>query len=148
MVLLLIIFTVVLLIFELLTQSVWALCLSIGCVGGIITALLGVPIVWESVIVGLVSMIALCFIMPQIKIWLRRHADAKGGEARTGMDALLGRRCIVTQEIKPGMMGRVQIDGDSWQAVTNMSDTIIRRGAEAIVIAYNSIIITVTPYNS
>lgn len=138
----------VLLVFELLTQSVWALCVAIGCVGGIVAALLGIAPVWQYVAVGIVSVAALFIIMPPVKRWLRRRADAQGISARTGMDALLGRRGIVTHEIKPGGMGRVRIDGDNWQAVAPGVDTVVPRGSEAIVTSYDSIIITVTPLKS
>lgn len=143
-----IIVAAVLLVFELLTQCVWALCVAIGCVGGIVAALMGIAPEWQYVTVGIVTVIALFLVMPPIKRWLRRRADAEGISARTGMDALLGRRGIVTHEIKPGGMGRVQIDGDSWQAVAPGTDTVIPRGTEAVVTSYDSIIITVTPLKS
>lgn len=66
-----------------------------------------------------------------------------GREARTGMDALLGRKAVVTNEIRPGDTGRVRIDGDNWQAVAPGVNFTIHKGTETVVTAYDSIILTV-----
>jgi membrane protein implicated in regulation of membrane protease activity len=60
------------------------------------------------------------------------------------MDALLGRRATVTQEIKPGELGRARIDGDNWQVRAPGIHTTITRGEEVIVNSYDSIILNVS----
>ncbi len=136
---------IVLLILELLTQTVWSLCAAIGCAGGALALLLGFDPLVQYIVAGVVTVASLFLVMPPLKRFLHKRADKDGISARTGMDALLGRRGTVTQEIKPGHMGRVRIDGDSWQAVAPGTDTVIPRGTEAVVTSYNSIIITVQP---
>jgi membrane protein implicated in regulation of membrane protease activity len=57
-------------------------------------------------------------------------------------DALLGRTGRVTEEIKAGNSGYVQIDGDMWKAVSQ-SDCDIPVGETVRVIGRESTIITV-----
>jgi membrane protein implicated in regulation of membrane protease activity len=80
-----------------------------------------------------------------VKRWHERQISKEGGAALTGMDALIGRKAIVTEDVRPGEKGRARIDGDVWQVVAPGVDSIISRGAEVTVTAYNSIILTVAP---
>lgn len=75
--------------------------------------------------------------VPQIHNARTAHA------ARTGMDALLGRRAIVTETVRPGSLGRARIDGDNWQVQAPSEPMAIPVGAEVIVTGYDSIILTV-----
>ena len=69
----------------------------------------------------------------------------RGYDSRTGMDALLGRKAVVTHEIRPGELGRARIDGDNWQVRAPGVRTVIRHGEEVSVTGYDSIILTVEP---
>lgn len=132
---------------EVLTQMVWTLCLAIGCMAGLIASLCGVDPAWQIALTGLVSIIAYFALVPLLKKWQRRNESATRHEARTGMDALLGRRGTVTSEIKPGEMGRIRIDGDNWQAKAPGAARVINRGETVVVDDYDSIILTVQPEN-
>ncbi len=134
-----------LLIFEVFTQMFWTLCLSIGCLGGLLGNLLGVGTAWELIIMAVVSILAYALLAPVFQRWHDRQMAKNGRKDRTGMDALLGRRATVTQEIKPGETGRARIDGDNWQVVAPGVAETIRKGAEVTVEGYNSIILTVSP---
>lgn len=134
----------VLLIVEVLTQTMWSLCLSAGCVAAMIAALSGLDAGWQSAILIAGSLIAYLVLIP---LFRRRHGHAKTGDPRTGMDALLGRRAIVTHEIKPGECGRARIDGDSWQVRAPGADRAIARGSEVTVTGYDSIILDVAAGN-
>ena len=133
----------ILLILEVLTQTMWLLCMAIGCAGALIAALCGASAVWQVIALAGCSVLAFLFIMP----WFRKlhiAATAKEGRnSRTGMEALLGRRAIVTHEIKPGQPGRARIDGDNWQVVAPRHTEIIPRGQEVVVTGYDSIILEV-----
>lgn len=59
------------------------------------------------------------------------------------MDALLGRHGTVTEEIRPGKLGRVRIDGDNWQARLESPKAGAKRGDTVVVASYDSIILTV-----
>lgn len=131
---------------EVLTQMVWTLCLAIGCLASALSALLGADVALQISIAGVVSVIAYLALKPWFEKWQKKAADRNRHAARTGMDALLGRRGTVTDEIKPGKMGRIRIDGDNWQARSD-TDRTIPAGTTVKVTAYDSIILTVTPIN-
>ena len=133
-----------LLIIEGFTQMFWTLCLSIGCLGALVGNLLGVGTAWELIILAVVSFIAYAFLAPVFERWHQRQLAKSGRSDRTGMDALLGRKAVVTAEIKPGEMGRARIDGDSWQVVAPGAGETIRKGSEVTVEGYDSIILTVS----
>lgn len=131
-------------IIEVLSQMVWTLCLAIGCLAALAAACCGVATEWQLIVLALVTVAAYVILVPFIKRWHKRQVARNGRAARTGMDALLGRRAIVTQEILPGETGRARIDGDSWQVVVPGVAVAIPCGAEVIVTDYDSIILTAT----
>lgn len=131
---------VLLLITEVLTQMMWALCLTIGAAAAIICSLLGVDFIWQAVCVAGVGVVAYILLLPSFK---RRLAAKNPHAARTGMDALLGRKATVTHPIAPDSLGRVRIDGDNWQVKAPGITETIPVGAEVRVTAYDSIILTV-----
>ena len=133
-----------LLIIEVFTQMFWTLCLAIGCIGGLVGELCGVGTAWELIILAVVSFIAYAALAPVFQRWHDRQLKKAGRSDRTGMEALLGRRAVVTQEIKPGEMGRARIDGDSWQVVAPGCQDSVKKGQEVVVEGYNSIILTVS----
>ncbi|MCM1318870.1 MAG: NfeD family protein [Muribaculaceae bacterium] len=137
-----IIVAIVLAIVEVLTQMMWALCLTIGALGAMICSLCDVPIAWQIVVLAVLAIIAYAALLPFFKRW---HNKSDRRQIRTGMDALLGRRAIVTQAIEPERMGRVRIDGDNWQVKAPGVSDIIPVGDEVVVNAYESNILTVEP---
>lgn len=134
----------VLVIAEVLTQMIWTLCFAVGCVGALVASLLGVDIIWQIVTMAAVSVLAFLWLMPVFKRWHERSNKRDSRDDRTGMDALLGRRAVVTEEIEPGKLGRARIDGDNWQVCSSSVETI-KRGAEVVVTSYDSIILHVQP---
>lgn len=138
-----IIVAVVLLLGELLTQSIWMLCVAAGCVAGLAGALCGIDPAWQIGLTAVASVIAYFALMPWFKrrIYMKQSRDLQN--ARTGMDALLGRRATVTHEIKPGELGRARIDGDNWQVKAIGETDVIHRGEEVVVNGYDSIILSV-----
>lgn len=134
-----------LVVVEVLTQMVWTMCLAVGCVASAVAAFFGVEAAWQISIAGIVAVVAYLAFKPLFEKWQRKACERNRHASRTGMDALLGRRGIVTEEIKPGKMGRVRIDGDNWQALAPGCSRTIVRGREVAVEAYDSIILTVSP---
>lgn len=125
---------------EVLTQMMWALCLTTGALGAMTTALCGGDLVWQVTVMTAASLATYLLLLPWIN---RRHARPAARESRTGMDALLGRRATVTHEIRPGHLGRARIDGDNWQVRSPGTDHVIPAGSEVTVTSYDSIILTV-----
>lgn len=131
-----------LVVIEVMTQMMWALCLSLGALGAMVCALCGLDPAWQSAAVALLSAVAYVALLPLFKRW---HARTSAREARTGMDALLGRRATVVHAIHPGRLGRARIDGDNWQVQAPGVSEVIAAGSEVVVTDYDSIILTVAP---
>lgn len=130
-----------LLITEVLTQMMWALCLTVGAVAAMALSLLDVGLAWQVTALLAVGLGTYAAILPRFRRW---HAKAAEHRARTGMEALLGRRAVVTEAIRPGRLGRARIDGDNWQVQAPGIDLEIPAGAEVSVTDYDSIILTVS----
>ena len=79
----------------------------------------------------------LIFVQPVALRWLHK---GRTPTSASNADALLGRTGRVTEAIKAGNSGYVQIDGDLWKAV---SETDIPEGTSVRVIGRESTIITV-----
>ncbi|MDO4319483.1 MAG: NfeD family protein [Bacteroidales bacterium] len=134
------IFAALLICVEVLTQMMATLCLAIGCLAASVTLWAGGDLLWQIVVLATVSLLAYIALMP---LFVRRHDKCITHADRTGMDALLGRRAIVTHQIKPGEQGRARIDGDNWLVVAPGCDSLIKAGDEVVVTGYDSIILTV-----
>lgn len=132
----------VLLIVEVLTQMMWALCLTIGALCALVGSLSGLELPGQLVVMIIGGIIAYVALLPVFKRW---HARKSERTARTGMDALLGRRAVVTHAIHPESLGRARIDGDNWQVRSPGYSNEIPAGTEVVVTAYDSIILTVEP---
>jgi len=135
------IIAVVLLIVEVLTQMMWALCLGIGAIAAMLCSLFGVPGPWPVACLFGTALGTYAAVLPYIK---RRHARTSARQARTGMDALVGRRAIITEAVSPGKTGRARIDGDNWQVCAPDLGHDIPAGTEVVVTGYDSIILSVT----
>ena len=107
-----------------------------------VCALCGLDLKWQVAAMAVLGIVAYIVLLPVFRRWHERH-DAR--EARTGMDALLGRRATVTHAIRPGHLGRARIDGDNWQVRCPEAIAEIPAGNEVVVTSYDSIILTVTP---
>lgn len=131
----------VLIVIEIMTQMMWALCLAAGTLAAMVCAISGAGFGWQ--VAAMVAMCAVAYVvlLPLFKRW---HARRDNEQARTGMDALLGRRATVTHEIRPGELGRARIDGDNWQVKAPGATETIHIGKEVVVTAYDSIILTVS----
>ena len=129
-----------LIVIEVLSQMMWALCLAVGALAAMVCSLCGLDMIWQVVALGVASALAYIVFLPIFRRW---HERSDLREARTGMDALLGRKAIVTHEIRPGQLGRARIDGDNWQVQAPSVCEVIPDGTEVVVTGYDSIILTV-----
>lgn len=138
------IMAVVMLIVEVATLTMWSLCMAVGCLASMICALCGAGVAVQLVALPVGGVIAYLLLMPLFR--RKRTFVPKSDEnSRTGMDALLGRRAVVTKEIRPGELGRARIDGDNWQVRAPGVAETVPRGAEVSVTSYESIILDVRP---
>lgn len=133
----------VLLIIEVLTLTMWALCLAVGAIGGLIAALCGISSLMQIIVTAILSVVACLVLIPLFRKWHFLSVDKKGRNSRTGMEALLGRRAILSQEIRADRPGRARIDGDNWQVTTSKKGSRLPAGTEVVVTGYDSIILFV-----
>ena len=124
------------LILELSSGDFFIICFSIGAVFALISAVLGLSIYWQVFIFALFTLLSVLFVRPVALRYLHKNDPNKLSNA----DALMGRTGRVTEEIKAGTSGYVQIDGDLWKAVSN-SDIAV--GTTVRVIGRESTILTV-----
>ena len=85
------------------------------------------------------SLVALWLLQPMMCRWFASH------DAKTGMDALIGRHVFVTETIPTGDAGgRVAVDGVSWRAISHSSQDL-PVGQEVRIVGYKSVILEVEP---
>ena len=130
------------LILELSSGDFFIICFSIGAVFAIISAVIGLNVYWQIFIFAIFSLLSVMFVRPVALRYLHKNEPNKPSNA----DALLGRTGRVTEAIKAGGNGYVQIDGDLWKAVTNETNDI-PEGTNVRVISRESTIITVETIN-
>lgn len=138
----------VLLIVEVLTQMMLALCLAVGCLAALICSLCGVDVIWQIIATAIAAVAGYIFLVPLFQKWHALSVDKKGRASMTGMDALLGRKTIVMEEVRPFRPGRARIDGDNWQIRSRNNDETIAKGREVVVKGYDSIVLIVDPVSS
>ena len=126
------------LILELSSGDFFIICFSIGAVAAVIGAASGLNIYWQVGLFAAFTLLALFTVRPLALHWLHKNEPNRASNA----DALLGRTGRVTEAIKAGDNGYVQIDGDLWKAV---SDIDIPVGTTVRVVGRESTIIRVSP---
>lgn len=134
--------TALLLVLELITGWIATFCVGIGCLIASVMDLLGCSL--QTQLVGVVIGVILAFIFLAPFVNRIRQAHRHRETYNSNMDALIGREAPVEMTIGQNALGRVRIDGDSWQARSNdgeeiLSDTMVR------VTGYDSIILIVKP---
>lgn len=134
---------VLLVALEVMSQMVWTLCMAVGCIGGLIASFCGADTGIQIITMALTSIVAFITLMPLFKKWHEKYGRMQSRDDRTGMDALLGRKAVVTEAIMPGMMGRARIDGDNWQVKAPGIMDAVLPGSEVSVTAYDGNILTV-----
>lgn len=126
-------------IVEIFTSGFAVMCISFGCVFGAVTSAFDVDIKWQLLAFALGTVLAFMTVRPLVYKFFYKKSD----EVKTNVDALIGRRAIVTERIEGELHpGRVKIDGDDWKAICEDSAPI-EVGEAVEVLAINSIILTV-----
>lgn len=87
-------------------------CLGLGSFGGAIAAYIDLSFEAQLVTAALTALVAFIFLRPfALKIGF------SGSERLSGVDALLGRECVVTERFDAQSgLGRCKVDGDDWRA--------------------------------
>jgi membrane protein implicated in regulation of membrane protease activity len=124
-----IVVAVVLAIGELLTPGLFFLGpVAVAAVAAAIASALGLGTVGSVVVFGVASLLSLLLLRPIA----RRHVRLPA-LARTGTDALIGRKAVVTRRVD-AVGGRVRIGGEEWSARPYLDDEVYAEGAIVAVI--------------
>lgn len=87
-------------------------CLGLGSFGGAVAAYFDFDFAWQMTASASTALIAFVFLRPIAIRW-----GFRGDESVSGIDALPGLECIVTQSFDATTgLGRCKIDGDDWRA--------------------------------
>uniref|UniRef100_UPI00405608EB NfeD family protein n=1 Tax=Alistipes sp. TaxID=1872444 RepID=UPI00405608EB len=134
-----VIVALVFVIVEMFTTGFAVMCISFGCLFGAVASALDWELKWQLLSFAIGTALAFATVRPLVYKFFYK----KGQEVKTNVDALVGRRAIVTERIEGELhAGRVKIDGDDWKAVS--TDTAPIEVGEAVEItAINSVILTV-----
>ena len=128
------------LILELTSGDFFIMCFSIGAFVTAIASTFVPGFMVQIIIFAVASLLCLFFVRPlALKYFHRKDEDRP-----SNVDAMVGRKGVVTETIESGGFGRVKIDGDSWKACSE-NDEAIGKGERVEVVAINSTIITVKP---
>ncbi|MGI8900178.1 MAG: NfeD family protein [Nocardioides sp.] len=113
----------VLAVAEMFSLDLFLLMLAVGAGVGVLTALLGLPIVVQVLAVLSTSVAMLALVRPNIV--KRLHS---GPELTLGHDALVGKQGVAVSEITADG-GQVRISGELWSARAYDETTVIPEGA-------------------
>lgn len=134
-----VIIALVFVIVEIFTSGFAVMCISFGCLFGAIASALDLELKWQLLAFAIGTCLAFITVRPLVYKLFHK----KGQEVKTNVDALIGRRAIVTERIEGELhAGRVKIDGDDWKAISTTTEPI-EKGEAVEVTAINSVILTV-----
>ena len=121
------------------TSGFAVMCISFGCVFGAVASALDWEIKWQLLVFAIGTALAFMTARPLVyKFFYKKEKEVK-----TNVDALVGRKAIVTERIEGELHpGRVKVDGDDWKAISTEA-TPIEVGEAVEIIAINSVILTV-----
>lgn len=117
-------------VLELVSMDLVLIMLAGGALAGMITALLGVPLI-GGVLVALATALALLGLI-RPKVIKRLHA---GPDLKIGAEALIGRQALVLEQLGHHAPGRVKIGGDVWSAQPFDEDDSIGPGELVYVVS-------------
>ena len=134
-----VIVALVFVIVEMFTTGFAVMCISFGCLFGAGASALDWDIKWQLLVFAVGTALAFLTVRPLVYTFFYK----KGQEVKTNVDALVGRRAIVTERIEGELhAGRVKVDGDDWKAVSTDTEPI-EAGEAVEITAINSVILTV-----
>ena len=135
-----IIIALVFVIIEMFTSGFAVMCISIGCLFGAVASAIDWELKWQLLVFAIGTALAFMTVRPLVYKFFYN----KSHEVKTNMDALVGRKALVTERIEGELHpGRVKVDGDDWKAVS-LEAEVIEVGEAVEITALNSVIVTVT----
>ncbi|MBQ8604439.1 MAG: NfeD family protein [Oscillospiraceae bacterium] len=123
-------------ILEIVTPTIVCLWFIAGSVCAFLVSFLTDSIMAQVVVFAIATGLCLVFTRPLARKMLGRKP------VPTNVDMLIGKHCIVTEDILPDKKGRVKADGVFWRA---RSDTSMKAGETAEILAIAGATLTVAP---
>jgi membrane protein implicated in regulation of membrane protease activity len=121
--------TVVLAVGEVLTPGLFFLGpVALAAAAAAVAAGLGAGVVWSVLVFVAGSLASLALLRPIARRHVRMPALS-----RTGVDALVGRKAVVTRRVD-AVGGRVRIGGEEWSARAYLDGQVIEEGARVDVV--------------
>ncbi len=134
------IIALLLVVVEVFTSGFAVLCFSIGAVVAAIVSVTDCELKWQVLVFAVFSALAFVLVRPLL---LKAFAKSKKAEAKSGVEALIGRTATVTETIDGSRnQGRVAVDGDDWKAVTD-DGSMVAVGEKVEILQVDSIVLTV-----
>lgn len=134
--------SLIFLVLELMAGDFFMMCLAASAAVSAVVAALGGGFALCLAVFAVAAVGSLYFLRPRM---IKRFARS-GKWRKSNADALIGRKGIVKEEIRPAAPGYVAIDGDMWKSVAEGGGSIAA-GTEVEVVSRDSIILTVKPVN-
>jgi membrane protein implicated in regulation of membrane protease activity len=120
---------------EILSVSFFLIWFSLGGLAGMITSFITPNITIQIVVFFVVSVILLLATKPLTNKFLSSKS-----EVSSNVDALMGKRAKVIEDIKPiDGTGKVKINGEVWKAITEDINATIPKDSEVTVIAVDGV---------
>lgn len=126
---------------ELLTGTLYILCLAVGALATVLFAAFDLPLTWQIVAFVVISVASIYTIRPLALRYLHRK-DEK--ETTSNADAILGREGVVSKDIPAHGFGRLALDGDDWKAQTTDGQPL-EKGRRARIVNRKSLVVIVEP---
>lgn len=129
------------LIVEIFTLDFTFLMLAVASIGGVISAVLGVPWFFQLLIVGLLAVLLLFAVRPPMLRALRKGAD----DTPSNVDALIGLKGSVSTAFTDGS-GHVKLsNGDTWTSRSAGTAENLSLGDKVVVVAIEGATAVVAP---
>lgn len=122
---------------ELATVNLVTIWFAVGALAALLASLVTHNLLWQALVFLLVSLVALIATKPLVS-----RARARKPAAAVELDRNIGRTAQALEDLHPGVVGRVRLDGVDWNAVT---DSPIRAGEACTVQAIGGTTLTVAP---
>lgn len=135
-----VIIAVVLLIAEATTTAFVAVYFGVAAVVAALVAYAGGPIVLQILAFALAALGGMWLTRPALK-----RAMNTGPQLRTGVEAMRGRKGIVTKAIADLEPGQVKVDGDTWTARSYFDGEPIPAGTKIEVVEIKGVTAMVLP---
>lgn len=104
--------------------------LAVGAIAGLITGVIGAPLILQFLVAAAVSVATLAFVRPPVV--KRLHS---GPDLNLGHGKLVGQQGVVTERITGLEVGRIKIGGEVWTAAPYDESLVITPGETVEVLS-------------